>query len=338
MLRVLAHEFLIPCCDDTDFDVLLGFSQMLFGLGVQGLHASPRDLIRNLELSPSLEDLLDRIFKAKTKQRATAFDLLPAAFLRSDDPVIVQPSGPASVQGRYENQQIVSGIALRRRESAAAPVVSRYRSDFVEAGRLGRGGFGEVVRSRNKLDARFYAIKKIKSKSASKLNDVLSEIMILSQINHPYVVRYYNAWLEDEIGVQDGLGKRSISTARSSGTEDEDSHVDQALPGPDFMSQSGPDVGVVFELESDDETNHGEDSGTLIQAADRANGTASEDRVDEKCLFDEEVDEDEPTHDTSGNPRSYLLRKSSSTQAYPFKCTLYIQMEYCERKVVFISC
>ena len=55
-----------------------------------------------------------------------------------------------------------------------------------------------VVRSRNKLDGRFYAVKKIKSRSASSLNDVLSEIIILSQLNHPYVVRYYNAWLEDE--------------------------------------------------------------------------------------------------------------------------------------------
>lgn len=56
-----------------------------------------------------------------------------------------------------------------------------------------------VVRARNKLDGRFYAVKKIKSRSASSLNDVLSEIIILSQLNHPYVVRYYNAWLEDEI-------------------------------------------------------------------------------------------------------------------------------------------
>lgn len=76
--------------------------------------------------------------------------------------------------------------------------MSRYKNDFVEAGRLGRGGYGEVYRSRKKLDGRFYAIKKIKSRSASALNDVLSEIMILSQLNHPYVVRYYNAWLEDE--------------------------------------------------------------------------------------------------------------------------------------------
>jgi serine/threonine protein kinase len=38
---------------------------------------------------------------------------------------------------------------------------SRYESDFDEIQKLGKGGFGQVYKVRNKLDGNFYAIKKI---------------------------------------------------------------------------------------------------------------------------------------------------------------------------------
>lgn len=117
---------------------------MLFGLGVRGAHASPKELIKDLELSSSLEELLIKLFKPDFKQRATAFDLLPAAFLRNEDPVFMQRLGIATVPKGSSNHPITSETTGRRRESIAAPATSRYRTDFVEAGRLGRGGFGEV--------------------------------------------------------------------------------------------------------------------------------------------------------------------------------------------------
>lgn len=69
---------------------------------------------------------------------------------------------------------------------------SRYKEDFVEEGRLGKGGFGEVVKARKKLDGRIYAIKKITQKSSSSLTEVLKEVRLLSQLSHPYVVRKYS--------------------------------------------------------------------------------------------------------------------------------------------------
>ena len=68
---------------------------------------------------------------------------------------------------------------------------SRYAHDFVEEGRLGKGGFGEVVKARQKLDGQIYAIKKITQKSSAQLDDVLKEARLLSQLNHPSVVREY---------------------------------------------------------------------------------------------------------------------------------------------------
>ena len=46
---------------------------------------------------------------------------------------------------------------------------SRYQTDFEELEVLGRGGFGVVVKAMNKLDGRYYAIKKIKIDAANKV-------------------------------------------------------------------------------------------------------------------------------------------------------------------------
>nr|1ZYC_A Chain A, Serine/threonine-protein kinase GCN2 [Saccharomyces cerevisiae]1ZYC_B Chain B, Serine/threonine-protein kinase GCN2 [Saccharomyces cerevisiae]1ZYC_C Chain C, Serine/threonine-protein kinase GCN2 [Saccharomyces cerevisiae]1ZYC_D Chain D, Serine/threonine-protein kinase GCN2 [Saccharomyces cerevisiae]1ZYD_A Chain A, Serine/threonine-protein kinase GCN2 [Saccharomyces cerevisiae]1ZYD_B Chain B, Serine/threonine-protein kinase GCN2 [Saccharomyces cerevisiae] len=71
----------------------------------------------------------------------------------------------------------------------------RYASDFEEIAVLGQGAFGQVVKARNALDSRYYAIKKIRH-TEEKLSTILSEVMLLASLNHQYVVRYYAAWLE----------------------------------------------------------------------------------------------------------------------------------------------
>jgi len=55
--------------------------------------------------------------------------------------------------------------------------VSRYRAEFEELEFLGRGGGGQVVKARNKLDGHLYAIKKIRLPS-----DKASEAKILREV------------------------------------------------------------------------------------------------------------------------------------------------------------
>ena len=113
---------------------------------------------------------------------------------------ITEPSEEALFNGELLPQTLGSRqFQLRRESHSAAP--SRYSKEFVEEGRLGRGGFGEVFRARNKVDGQPYAIKKIKATSRSALDPVLSEVTVLSRLNHPNVVRYFTSWIYD--GVED---------------------------------------------------------------------------------------------------------------------------------------
>lgn len=88
---------------------------------------------------------------------------------------------------------------MRHDSTTTSGLLSRYAAEWDELGRIGKGGYGEVVRARNKLDGRVYAIKKIKASSAAALDGVLSEVMLLSRLNHPYVVRYFSARAEDDV-------------------------------------------------------------------------------------------------------------------------------------------
>jgi serine/threonine protein kinase len=74
----------------------------------------------------------------------------------------------------------------------------RYLSEFEEIELIGEGGFGKVYKVRHKLDGNIYAIKKAVV-NYEDLNDrkILKEVSLLSKLNHPNIVRYYQSWLED---------------------------------------------------------------------------------------------------------------------------------------------
>ncbi len=75
--------------------------------------------------------------------------------------------------------------------------LSRYQEDFEEIEFLGRGSFSEVVKVRNKLDGRFYAVKKIIIRQGQRLARIMREVQTLSRLHHQNIIRYYQAWLEE---------------------------------------------------------------------------------------------------------------------------------------------
>ena len=176
--------------DVWDFGIL--FLQMIFGLTVIQKYVSPGALMDALILSESLNEFVVKLFKADPRKRPRAFELASFAFLATDAPILEEDG--VSLDSRLGSISEYLPVTPRRPRAdsfnTSGPFAkSRYREDFVEEGRLGKGGFGEVVKARKKLDGQIYAIKKITQKSSASLTEVLKEVRLLSQISHPSVVR-----------------------------------------------------------------------------------------------------------------------------------------------------
>ncbi|XP_068555200.1 eukaryotic translation initiation factor 2-alpha kinase 1 isoform X2 [Anas acuta] len=103
------------------------------------------------------------------------------------------------------NRQVLNGEldngdshAIGDKEVLLEAQTSRYLNEFDEIARLGKGGYGQVFKVRNKLDGQFYAIKKINIKKATRRDcmKVLREVKVLAGLQHPNIVGYHTAWME----------------------------------------------------------------------------------------------------------------------------------------------
>ncbi|XP_062934117.1 eukaryotic translation initiation factor 2-alpha kinase 3 isoform X2 [Cynocephalus volans] len=75
--------------------------------------------------------------------------------------------------------------------------ISRYLTDFEPVQCMGRGGFGVVFEAKNKVDDCNYAIKRIRLPNRELAREkVMREVKALAKLEHPGIVRYFNAWLE----------------------------------------------------------------------------------------------------------------------------------------------
>ena len=229
----------------------------------------------NLNLPSSmpvvLRDFITKCMCADERNRLHIDDLLSHHFLK-----IPLRNGP----GRPESDQDDEDPAhYSIRHQHEAPVFSpiggnlpsRLQNEFESLQFVGSGGFGDVLKVRNKLDGNIYAIKRILLDAKSQLNKKITrEVKLLSRLNHENIVRYYNSWIET---VQAPSSKRLNS---SDMTEAADSQESDSLPeladGPWFHKPASSSGGIEFEeasdedCESSDETCQGDDVSDPTQS------------------------------------------------------------------------
>ncbi|KAK6541575.1 hypothetical protein TWF694_007378 [Orbilia ellipsospora] len=250
--------------DVWDLGVLI--MQMLYGLDIHYKHISPQIALNRERIPTALKAFLSKMFIKDQNKRLSAFDLVPMEFLRQGDDLYDDELTDS------ETVPTAMSPMRRRRGSGGAPAapLGRYAQEWDEIQRLGRGGFGEVVKARNKFDGHFYAIKKVLETSSNTLDLVLKEVLLLSQLNHPNVVRYYSTWMEQSDrsgfkGVESSEEGYSMDdTGTSTLEEGPRSHLDyislRDVGGIEFgYSSDGSDYRnkAVFDSDSDDDTSEG---------------------------------------------------------------------------------
>lgn len=130
---------------------------------------------------------------------------------------------------------------------------SRFSNEFHELEFIARGGFGEVVKVQNKLDAGIYAIKKICLRYCSINGFIrgLSEVQMLAKLNHPNIVSYKAAWLEPLINKLPSRSSKALCSAEKSYSEKENDSSDVVFLASNH-SKSNDDCNNIKSLSSDD--------------------------------------------------------------------------------------
>ncbi|KND93967.1 Serine/threonine-protein kinase gcn2 [Tolypocladium ophioglossoides CBS 100239] len=301
--------------DIWEFGVV--FVQMIFGLDVLRKYSSPKNLMESLTLSQSLQELVSRFFKEDKQKRPRAFELGSSEFLATDAPVLFDDAS-ATLSTQPSMASLQAFPARMRRESMNRSVaVSRYTEDFIEEGRLGKGGFGEVVKARKKLDGQIYAIKKITQRSQASLTEILKEVRLLSQLSHPAVVRYYNTWVEEVPDLTDTDGETSTDDltedTKEMGSAGIDIQFATSTGGLDFMSSNAP---VEFgydddESDEDEDDDESDDDEASSMAGDAVGNRATSPEKERQAAFQR---------------RARFQRQ--------YRTILYISMEYCEKRTL----
>ena len=177
------------------------------------------------------------------------------------------------------------------------------------------------------VDGQPYAIKKIKARSRSALDPVLSEVTVLSRLNHPNVVRYFAAWIDDGIVADDHLTSESSEDEALSSLTDGGRRpvLPPSSRGLDFISSSN--AHIVF----------GNDVDADLMAEDCSQDESSDDGNGDQSSDSSDGEMEHDSDQLDGTLSAIESTSAPGSQPQTVWTVLYIQMEYCRPEVGFFS-
>ncbi|GET03001.1 serine/threonine-protein kinase [Rhizophagus clarus] len=294
------------------------------------------------EIPDPVKNILKSMLQIDQRKRPTPLELLSNSFFdegttfSKDYVTIIDPSlkhmmsqGQPSLSipfsfNRGNYNETVGGDGGKLPHRAISPPTStqnvsfsRYKLDFEEQAFLGKGGFGEVVKARNKLDGRYYAVKKVllNPNDIEKTKKILREVTTLSRLHHQYVVRYYTTWFED---------------SGSSNWNDAESFSEEITLASDEESPS--------KVNDEDYQDLDDDFDLMLEAS--SNRGYSQIHFGESLTSDSDDEFELQNEDSPKEVGGYGARnrtpgpgKKNNSKGEKTRI-LYIQMEYCENKTL----
>ncbi|EXJ91345.1 PEK protein kinase [Capronia coronata CBS 617.96] len=303
--------------------------QMALGNQVKEMYTSPSNVLEGVDFESSTERLMEELFQTNPNNRPTAFELSRKQFFYEDREAMFRNHSPN-----------MPSTPNRRRRYSEKHVKSRYKDEWEELERIGKGGFGKVFRARRKLDGQYYAVKKVESSSTKMLEDILREVTLLAKLNHPYIVRYYNAWYETEHDEVEDMHQRLIperplphaaalstghdfmepSVYRNQGAEYSDSE------GGMFDYQAPPSIDQQYGFDDGDDRFNVSELEAVLEENEFTDPFASTTADDGDLGADPFASDDSPVVQSNRLMTPFRSRSPPQNE----QSILYIQMEFCD--------
>ncbi|XP_060526951.1 eIF-2-alpha kinase GCN2 isoform X2 [Cylas formicarius] len=317
-----------------------------FGKLLQALCCVEKINVSNT-LSTELVDLLEKCMNKNERARPTASQLLHHSFFNKHKVSFQEAEVIENLpMDRSISPNIHQNISALSKSSTGGQ--SRIDVEFEIMELLGKGAFGDVLKVKNKLDGRFYAIKRIKLNPQKKvLNKKIGrEVMLLSRTLHENVVRYYNAWIETTTMKGDSEDEMNSSITTSAETNiktnipkelknNQTSLVDDleklGLPMKNFEISITYDSKsqALFVSSSDDDSSSSEDEAWRgHMGVCKSSNTDSESIQFEKGSVEESESELSSASIKSAK-QIKIVPEIIKQEAY-----MYIQMEFCEKSTL----
>ena len=213
---------------------------------------------------------------------------------------------------------------------------SRFHSEFTQIEKLGQGGGGSVFKVRNNFDKMIYAIKRIlfiipKNKNSQKvISNVQGEAFVLARLQNPFIVRYYQTWIED-YNVDDVNGNEDEDFIEEYEYNDEDDKMKNSIKQNEGRKLSFEKKTSNFEL--DKKENSFSSDNIVFGTISKSNKNKGNGIWDDSESSNSDSDEFKFEMKEESIEKKHYRKESKEEKLQRIK-TIYIQMEYCEGKTL----
>ncbi|KAF8060720.1 kinase-like domain-containing protein [Lyophyllum atratum] len=224
--------------------------QMLLGLDVTEKHSNIHEALQSSFISSSLARHATNMILPSKKTHSSCLsllgDLAESSLQNRTQTPAKTPSIPMTADLRTPKPFMAEGSPESPSYFPPPPRpqhVSRWKEDWEELELLGKGAFGSVVKARNKIDNRIYAVKKVRLKTAGSDVKIFREVNALSRLSHRFIVRYFTTWVE--ISDEPLSHAASDDSETESGTEDGMTSVPSS--GERYLPTNGGGLTIDFD-------------------------------------------------------------------------------------------